>query len=246
MPNTGFQSCPPFMPHGMDWRAYLLAGRRATMSKRECSVIVFIDAQNVHRDLRRAFVPDHESAALDVGNFHPMLFAERLVAMGPEFEHWQLKEVRAYMGQPLHDRQPTAAAAMDRQLAAWKTWGVTSRPRPLYYPPDWPTQSVRQKGVDVELAVDVVRMAMQIEFQIGIIASTDKDLRPAIEAIHRLRGQEATPRICTIRYGALQKRLSYTDKSGRSVHSFHFTEEDYLAVRDPTEYRIEVLPDQPE
>ena len=125
-------------------------------------------------------------------------------------------------------------------MRAWEATGVVPRARPLLYPEDWPTQKARQKGIDVELAVDVIRMAMGDEFDIGIVLSTDTDLMPAIEAVYRLRGANATPRICVVRYGDLPKRLNFSGgaKLG-GLHCFQITREDYDAVQDLTDYRVE-------
>jgi len=166
-----------------------------------------------------------------------MLLAQRLVARGPDFEDWTLAEVRAYVGSPVAEHQPAAAAAHDRQMAAWRAWGVVPRARPLSYL-GWPALKPHQKGVDTELAVDVVRMAVTREYEIGIIMSTDTDLLPAIETVSSLRGTDAVPRICTVRYGDLNKRLYHSDGHGRRMHAFHVTAEDFQAVRDDTDYTV--------
>lgn len=55
--------------------------------------------------------------------------------------------------------------------------------RPLVYPPDYPSRPAREKGVDVQLAVDFVSGALAGRFDVGIIMSTDTDLYPALEAV---------------------------------------------------------------
>lgn len=221
----------------MDWRGYFFG--REFVGKRACGVVVFVDVQNVHMDLRRAFVADADTAEPRIGAFNPWTLGERLVAKGPDFEDWHLVAVRAYAGSPLATRQPTAAAAHDRQIAQWEAWGVQPVARPLYYPPGWPTEKARQKGVDVALAVDVIRMAIDKEYQIGIVVSTDRDILPAIEAVAKLRKTEAIPRVCAVRYEGLPQRLNHTDDHGRTLHHFRLDVDDYMAVMDPTDYRID-------
>jgi hypothetical protein len=212
------------------------------VDKRKCRVIVFVDGQNVHNDLRRAFLPDPETAHPRFGAFNPMALAQRLVARGPEFEDWTLSQVRAYVGAPVAAHQPKAAAAHDRQMEAWRAWGVTPVARPLSYL-NWPNERPRQKGVDAALAVDVVRMGVGDEYQIGIILSTDTDVLPAIETVSGIRGTNATPRICGVRYGDLPKRLYHADALGRTMHAFHVTADDFAAVRDDTNYAVEPAPE---
>lgn len=137
------------------------------MRKRACRVVVFIDGQNVHNDFRRAFLDAKSSSRL--GAFYPRALGELIVSRGPDFEHWALQEVRTYVGSPVAEHESIAAAAHDRQTQAWQAQGVNPRKRPLLYPAGWPAQRARQKGVDVELAVDVVRMAMAHEYEIGVI-----------------------------------------------------------------------------
>lgn len=62
---------------------------------------------------------------------------------------------------------------------------------------------------------------------------------PAIEAVYKLRGTEATPRICVVRYGDLPKRLNFSDTTFGRLHCFHLTREDFEAVQDLTDYRID-------
>jgi hypothetical protein len=51
--------------------------------------------------------------------------------------------------------------------------------RPLRYPPP----KGREKGVDVQLAVDFVRLALDDEYDLAIVASADSDLVPALEFV---------------------------------------------------------------
>lgn len=204
------------------------------MNRRKCRVIVFIDGQNVHQDLRRAFFdPDTISR---LGAFDPAALADLILARGPDFEDWTLKEVRIYVGSPVAEHEPRSAMAHDRQVAAWRAKGITVRPRPLLYPRDWPKQKARQKGVDVELAIDVVALALGGEYEVGIVASTDTDLVPAIEAVYRLRGSDATPRICVIGYEGLPKQLRMKDQHDRNLYCFRLSRTDYEAVQDSTDY----------
>ncbi len=59
--------------------------------------------------------------------------------------------------------------------------------RPLLYPADWPAVPASEKGIDVAIAVDMVRLAMEQAYDAAILVSSDTDLMPAIEAIIDLR-----------------------------------------------------------
>ena len=199
--------------------------------KPTCRVAVFVDYQNVYEDLRRAFGP---TAMLPTdGQFWPDVLAARLVARGPDFEDWLLDETRVYLGRAAPDRNPKGAAAHDRQTQAWRDRGIVVRPRPLQYLAGQPP---RQKGVDVELAVDVVRLAIEDRFDVGIVVSTDTDLLPALEAVDVIRGARRTPRTCAVSYSGLPKQLQFPDLRGRQPYVFRVTAADYAAIHDPMVY----------
>lgn len=120
-------------------------------------VIVFIDYQNAHGWARRQFHPSAADPA--VGHVDPLRLGRLLVARRKRPS--RLEGVRVYRGRPNPDRQARSAAANDRQTVAWERSGaVTVIRRPLRYPGDWPTTPAAEKGIDVALAIDLVRLAM--------------------------------------------------------------------------------------
>lgn len=52
-----------------------------------------------------------------------------------------------------------------------------------------PTDKAEEKGIDVALAIDFVAMAVEDKYDVGVIASCDTDLRPALEFVHRRFGE---------------------------------------------------------
>jgi NYN domain len=95
-------------------------------------------------------------------------------------------------GGPDATRDPKGYAACTRQSDLWKRDPrVTVELRTLSYPRGWPDKSSdaerpREKGIDVALAIDFVTMAVLGEYDVGILMSTDTDLKPALEAVCRL------------------------------------------------------------
>lgn len=146
-------------------------------------VIVFIDYQNTHLGALRAFWPSNTSPAR--GHIDPQALGELLAAK--RSAHGlpsQLVEVRVYRGQPHPEWQPAAAAANDRQADAWSRLGkVRAFRRQLRYPRKWPAEPAHEKGVDVALAVDLVRLAIEGAYDVGVVVSADTDLLPALEAV---------------------------------------------------------------
>lgn len=53
--------------------------------------------------------------------------------------------------------------------------------RSLRYPQDWPVSAAREKGVDVHVALTLVRAAQEQDVDVVVVASHDTDLEPALE-----------------------------------------------------------------
>jgi uncharacterized LabA/DUF88 family protein len=148
-------------------------------------VAVFIDYQNVYRRARGIF--DLVNSEHPVGQIHPSKVGRLLASkIGSNCE---LSQVRVYRGLPSNRHQPKGYSAVRRQTASWRKSGNTEvLLRPLHYPANWPDSrredgEPREKGVDVELAVDFVSMAVSGKFDYGIIFSMDNDLKPPLEFI---------------------------------------------------------------
>jgi hypothetical protein len=146
-------------------------------------VTVFVDYQNVHGWAGRCFQPAgvHPSQ----GHIDPLRLGQHLANRRQRPSH--LHQVRVYRGRPSPTHQAGAAAANDRQAATWERSGlVTVIRRPLRYPSNWPTVPATEKGIDVALAVDMVRLAMQKAYDAAILVSADTDLLPAVETLYDL------------------------------------------------------------
>jgi hypothetical protein len=192
--------------------------------------VLFIDDKNVYNDARRAFFDpayDHFTR----GGYDPCQLARLVVSKAsPDLPPRELTEVRIYTGRPDATRQPKMAAAHDRQVLAWERAGAIVISRPLRYLDG----EGHQKGVDVALAIDVVTMAIDGAYDVGVIASTDSDLRPPIEYV-----VQKCPhvRIEVVAWGTAtyRRRLSIATKN-IWCHWLH--EEDYMYVADFVDYRV--------
>jgi DNA-binding transcriptional regulator YhcF (GntR family)/uncharacterized LabA/DUF88 family protein len=189
-------------------------------------VVVFVDYQNVHGWARRQFHPVGAHPA--EGHIDPLKLAQTLVAARKRPS--ELAEVRLYRGRPLPVHQPQAAAANDRQTSDWeRNPKVTVIRRPLRYPPDWPTTPATEKGIDVAIAVDMIRMAMAKDYDAAVLMSADTDLLPAIETIYDLRLAHIEVATWT---GANRLRFSNTQ-----VPWCHYLNETtYRTLQDHTDY----------
>jgi uncharacterized LabA/DUF88 family protein len=139
-------------------------------------VVVFIDAQNAYMTARDAFGWTGEIGRF--GSFKPLPLA-RLLSAGRD-----LKQVRIYTGVPSNEKDKTGYQATQRRIATWKAEGaalVEVYERVLNYPPK---ERPREKGIDVLLAIDLVRLALDEDgFDVAVLLSGDTDLVPALEFV---------------------------------------------------------------
>lgn len=149
---------------------------------------LFIDYQNLHLSAHECFasaMPIHHSL------IHPGLFADQVEKVRNGLVHTQVKieRVHVFRGQPSTERELQAASRNKAQRAAWeRDRRVSVASRTLRYPRDWPTTPSREKGVDVMLAVTLMRASIERWADVLILASRDTDLLPALEAAKDIDG----------------------------------------------------------
>jgi len=188
-------------------------------------VAVFIDYQNVHLSARNKFLPSGTPG--HHGHVDPVRVARRIVSgrrLGGE-----LTVVRVYRGRPSPDHQPEAARASDRQADRWaRDPRVVVVRRQLRYPKAWPAEPAQEKGIDVALAVDFVRLACESAYDVGVLFSRDTDLVPALETVRDLGAH------VEVASWKGTSRLRFPDSQLPWCH--YLDADDYAACRDYTDY----------
>jgi uncharacterized LabA/DUF88 family protein len=140
-------------------------------------VAVFIDYQNCYRRARDAFFPTSDNHT--DGQIDPLRLGLKL--KGDPSRGRELVGVHLFRGLPSSRHDPVGQAATDRQIELWKRRPlVTVHGRPLNYRDP---QNPREKGVDVHLAVAMVRSAYLRAYDIAVLVSEDTDLIPALDAV---------------------------------------------------------------
>jgi uncharacterized LabA/DUF88 family protein len=199
-------------------------------------VVVFIDYQNVLNAARGAFCARPYSA--HDGQIDPMQYGQLLLSKQPlgTSAPRRLQEVRVYRGRPDPRKEPQTYAAHMRQCAQWERSGATVVARPLRYPRNWPREKAEEKGIDVQIAIDMVMGAVNRRLDVAILASTDTDQRPVLEAFHSM--PLADPPIVEV---ATWRSATYSQKlqvQGLHVWSHFLENHEYRRVRDRRDYNI--------
>jgi uncharacterized LabA/DUF88 family protein len=144
--------------------------------------IVFVDAQNLFNAAKEAF-------GYTYPNFDVMKLAQEVASIGG----WNLVQTRFYTGIP--EPADPRHVFWSNKLAALGRQGVVLFSRPLRYHPEevtlpgGGTSRVRvpvEKGVDVRLALDLVRLAFANRLDVAVIFSQDQDYSEAAKEIRAI------------------------------------------------------------
>jgi uncharacterized LabA/DUF88 family protein len=149
-------------------------------------VIIFVDYQNVIKCAKDYFSTPGESR-IRITHIDPTKLGQKLIANYEESR--ELKEIRIYTGIPSKYKEPQSYSSFCKRIESWQSDPLVKViTRPLSYPFGWPRrikpgEKPREKGIDVNLAIDFVTMAIRKEYEIGILFSVDTDLKPALEFV---------------------------------------------------------------
>lgn len=202
------------------------------------NVVVFLDWQNVYKGARETFCA--YGAPHWQGQVDPVALAGHLAADSP-FDR-QLKQVRIYRGLPDATRDPRGNSACLRQTAIWQHDALAHvTMRPLQYPRGWPTahqpgERPREKGIDIALAIDFVTMAVRGEYEVGILMSTDTDMKPALESVAELTGTTGGIRAEVAAWSAPGQHSRRLAISTRKLYCHWVNKNVYDQIADPTDY----------
>jgi uncharacterized LabA/DUF88 family protein len=195
--------------------------------------VAFIDGQNLFHATKKAF--GHQFP-----NYDPEALAERVTGA----RGWTLSQILFYTGIP--DRTDNAFwnHFWTAKLAVMGTRGVRTFSRPLRYrnqtvplPGGGSTTILvaEEKGIDVRIALDVVRMARENAYDVALIFSQDQDLSEAADEVKAISVQQGL----WIKV-ACAFPFSPTVENRRGINGTEWIKIDratYDACLDPNDYR---------
>jgi hypothetical protein len=175
------------MPKGLG-RGYLFQGPPLTPEPAHPRAVAFIDGQNLFHAVREAF-----------GYSYPNYDARALVTAVCTTRAWRVTGVRFYTGIPDSRHNPQWHRFWSRKLGVMGREGVHVFARPLRYRArtihlrDGSLGSFlsgEEKGIDVRLALDAVRMAHRRAYDVALILSQDQDLSEVAEEIRSIAREQ--------------------------------------------------------
>ena len=140
--------------------------------------VAFIDGQNLYHHAKAAF-----------GHTHPNFDPNRLFDAICRRMGWLNGGVRFYTGVPPAKNDPFWHGYWSNRLLAMRRNGIHVTSRPLrYYREEIQRDNDEttvigvpvEKGIDVRLALDVIRLARERQYDVGLIFSQDQDLAEVV------------------------------------------------------------------
>ena len=150
--------------------------------------VSFFDGQNLFRRAKAAF-----------GHYHPNYDPKKLSDAICEARGWANYGVRFYTGIPDERRNPRWYGYWERRFLGMRRIGIEVIARPLRYNvenimlPDGGTSTIvtaQEKGIDLRIGLDVVRMARLDQLDVAMIFSQDQDLAEVAEEIREISRSE--------------------------------------------------------
>ena len=150
--------------------------------------IAFMDGQNLFHAAREAF-----------GYVYPNYDAAALAAAVCQAQGWALEQVRFYTGVPNAADNAFWNHFWSAKLLAMSRAGTWVFSRPLRYR----NKSVQlpggqqhtflvgeEKGIDVRIAIDVIRLASRNQYDVAVIFSQDQDLSEAADEVRLIAREQ--------------------------------------------------------
>lgn len=149
----------------------------------------FFDGQNLFYHAKAAF-------GYSYPNYDPKKLAEKVC----QKFGWRLDAVQFYTGVPDANDKPFWNHFWTAKMAVMGTRGIKTFSRPLRYRNRTIVTSStaqpivacvgQEKGIDVRIALDVVRLALDNAYDVAIIFSQDQDLSEAVQDVLRLSARD--------------------------------------------------------
>jgi uncharacterized LabA/DUF88 family protein len=195
--------------------------------------IAYIDGQNLFDSAKEAF-----------GYPFPNYDITKLVTEVCRVQGWKNDAIYFYTGVPDASFDPKRHGFWNAKLAAMGTRGIQTFSRPLRYSnqlvalPNGGIASTsvgREKGIDIRLALDIVRDALDNAFDVALVFSQDQDLSEVAQELRSIGKRDS-------RWIKMASAFptSPTIRNRRGINGTDWVTFDratYDACIDPTDYR---------
>ncbi len=195
--------------------------------------VAFYDGQNLYRHAKEAF-----------GHHHPNYDPIKLFDAVCHASGWQNQGVRFYTGTPAASKDPMWSGYWASRLLVMRRAGILVTNRSVRYRqeeielPDGSTHIVetsQEKGIDLRIGLDVVRMARGDQLDVAVIFSQDQDLAEAANDVHEI--SRTDQRWIKIVSAFPSGPNATSDRGIDKTDWFRMDQTFYDACLDPRDYR---------
>jgi len=150
--------------------------------------MAFVDGQNLFQHAKAAF-----------GHHHPNYDPVRLHKAVCDAHGWVPSLVRFYTGVPDAERNPRWHGYWSRRVLAMKHAGIAVTTRRLLYRSREAYNEqgeleqfeiAQEKGVDIRIALDIVRLARARQYDVAVIYSQDQDINEVVEEVWDIASEQ--------------------------------------------------------
>lgn len=197
--------------------------------------MAFFDVQNLFRHAKDAF-----QSSAGIGYHHPNFDPVKLHKKVAEAHGFKPTLTRFYTGVPLQTESEMWHGYWNNRIRSLKRAGVMVESRSLKYHqeelPDGTTINVGQeKGIDIRIALDLVRCTRKKEFDAVIIFSQDQDLAEAVQEVKDIAKDQG--RFVQIISAYPESSLATSGRGIDKANWFKFNKDLYDQCLDPQDYR---------
>jgi uncharacterized LabA/DUF88 family protein len=201
--------------------------------QRDLFAMAFVDGQNLYQHAKAAF-----------GHHHPNYDPAKLHAAVCSANGWKPNLVRFYTGVPSQAEAPMWAGYWSNRVLAMKRAGIVVTTREIRYRKETVLDASgtpkivttpQEKGIDVRLALDIVKAARKSEFDVAVIYSQDQDLLEVVSEVREIAQEQKRSVVLACAFPD-----SPTASSRRGIDRTQWLRLDremYDACLDPRDYR---------
>lgn len=199
----------------------------------EKRTIAFIDGQNLFYAVKEAF-------GYSYPNYDPLALATKICVCNG----WKLESVSFYTGVPDFQDKPFWNEFWNKKLAVMGTRGIQVFRRSLRYrnqtialPNGKSTTTLvgQEKGIDIRIALDMVRTAHRKACDVALLFSQDQDLTEAVQEVKIIAEEQG--RWIKVA-SAFPRSPTYRNRRGIDKTDWNFIDRDfYDTCLDPNDYR---------
>ncbi|MDI1252771.1 NYN domain-containing protein [Thermomonas sp.] len=195
--------------------------------------VVFIDGQNLYHAARIGFGYTHP-------NFDVLALSTAVCIQ----RGWQLEETRFYTGVPELRDNAFWHRYWSGKMRDMRHKKIVVFSRPLRYRnqtvklPDGSSHTVRageEKGIDVRIAIDIIRLAHHGRYDVAIVFSQDQDLSEAADEVRHIAQEQQ--RWIKVASAYPQSPTSHNRRGINGTDWIPIDRATYDAALDPKDYR---------